>query len=178
MNYEEYKQKIKDINREMAALSPRQRSELRKVVYEEFGREFQEPEGEKEASNNTAHMNRDKKNEHAGDALGYVSGGEGLPDGLTTFDSGATRSSDVDQFRYDLMSPIALGRVAVIFAEGAKVHGERNWEKGIPKSAMMNHAMAHLMEYVNGSTDEDHLAKAVWGFMGIMHFEGKDMEGY
>ena len=46
--------------------------------------------------------------------------------------------------RYDLIPMGALRRIALTFAEGAKHYGDRNWEKGMPYSVMVNHLMEHL----------------------------------
>ena len=45
-----------------------------------------------------------------------------------TYDTGATRHSDNNEERFDLISPYALKRLSKIYAEGAESHAERNWE--------------------------------------------------
>jgi len=100
------------------------------------------------------------------------------PDGkLREFGTGATRSKDADGERYDLISPFALRRVAIIMAEGAVTHGPANWEKGIPLDATLNHLERHLqlwkMEQKTGKKidPDDHMAKVIWGAMAICHYE-------
>jgi len=93
-------------------------------------------------------------------------------DGKTILPSGATRDSDVDHLRYDLISPYGLRALAKIYCQGAKRHGDRNWEKGQPTSVVLNHAMEHLMKYMThyvGDT-EDHLAKVAWAMFALIHF--------
>ena len=90
---------------------------------------------------------------------------------LKVFPSGATRSSDADDVAYDLISPWAYERLAKIYAEGAKVHGPRNWEKGQPVSVVINHMVRHFTLWQQGNREEDHLAKTVWGLFALMHFE-------
>jgi|TARA_R110000824_G_scaffold71409_2_gene182737 hypothetical protein len=96
---------------------------------------------------------------------------------LRDFGTGATRSKDADAERYDLISPYALRRVATIMAEGAKTHGEANWEKGVPLDATLNHLERHLqlwkMEQKSGKKidSDDHMAKVIWGAMAICHYE-------
>ena len=93
---------------------------------------------------------------------------------LRKFESGATRSSDADLERYDLMSPFAAQRAAKIYAEGALVHGDRNWEKGIPIEVCLNHLERHLILWKMGDRSEDHLAKIRVNADFIMHYEELD----
>lgn len=90
---------------------------------------------------------------------------------LTVFSTGATRSNDANDVAYDLISPWAYERLAKIYAEGAKVHGPRNWEKGQPISVVVNHAVRHFTLWQQGNREEDHLAKTAWGLFALMHFE-------
>ena len=57
---------------------------------------------------------------------------------MTTFPSGAVRSSDADDVRFDLITPIGLRRLAEAYAEGARKYGDSNWQRGIPASQMLN----------------------------------------
>ncbi len=90
---------------------------------------------------------------------------------LRVFQSGATRSKDADSERYDLMSPFAARRAAKIYAEGAKIHGDRNWENGIPVEVCLNHLERHLILWKTGDRSEDHLAKIRVNADFIMHYE-------
>ena len=90
---------------------------------------------------------------------------------LREFQTGATRSTEPDGERHDLISPYVIKRLARIYAEGAEIHGDRNWEKGVPLTVTMNHLKAHLNKWESGDRTEDHLAKAAWGLFAIMHYE-------
>lgn len=90
---------------------------------------------------------------------------------IKKFSTGAVRSSDADSVRYDLISPIALRRLAETYAEGAKKYGPNNWLKGIPVSDLLNHALRHINLWMSDDCTEDHLAHAVWNLCSIMHFE-------
>ena len=94
-----------------------------------------------------------------------------VQDGLTTFTTGAVRGSDADDVRFDLITPIGLRRLAETCAEGAKKYADRNWEKGIPASVMLNHAIRHIYLWLQGDDSEDHLAHAAWNVLGVAHFE-------
>jgi hypothetical protein len=54
--------------------------------------------------------------------------------------------------------------------EGANKYGERNWEKGIPESNLINHALYHLFKVAEGDTSEDHVSHLVWNIITIIHF--------
>jgi hypothetical protein len=88
-----------------------------------------------------------------------------------TFSSGAVRSKDADNTRFDLITPIGLRRLAETYAEGSLKYSDWNWLKGIPASDLMNHAMRHLVLWLSGDRTEDHLAHASWNLFSIMHFE-------
>lgn len=93
-----------------------------------------------------------------------------MPDNKV-FPSGAVRSKDADNVRYDLISDIGLRRVAETYAEGAKKYSEYNWLKGIPASDLINHLSKHISQWKSGDRSEDHLAHAAWGLFTLMHFE-------
>lgn len=88
------------------------------------------------------------------------------------FSSGAVREPEGDRLRYDLISPIALRRLALNMTKGAQKYGAHNWNKGMPASRMLSAAMRHLELAREGHDDEDHWAAAVFNIFGIMHFEG------
>lgn len=90
---------------------------------------------------------------------------------VTTFHTGAVRSSDAESVRYDLITPIGLRRLAETCAEGAAKYGDFNWHKGIPASVMLNHAIRHIYLWLEGDAGEDHLAHAAWNILGVCHFE-------
>jgi hypothetical protein len=90
---------------------------------------------------------------------------------LTTFPTGAVRSNDAASVRFDLITPIGLRRLAETCAEGAKKYGDHNWERGIPASEMLNHAIRHIYLYLQGDRADDHLAHAAWNVLGVCHFE-------
>lgn len=85
------------------------------------------------------------------------------------FDTGATRSSDAEATRFDLISPIALDAWARTCAEGARKYGDHNWEKGIPAHDLLNHAIRHIYLFLEGDQSENHLAHALWNIGGAIH---------
>ena len=87
------------------------------------------------------------------------------------FDSGMVRDARVGKGRFDLISPFALERIAMIYEKGAIKYEDRNWEKGSPFSRTVDSAYRHLIQYMMGMEDEDHLAQAAWNLIAIMHLE-------
>lgn len=90
---------------------------------------------------------------------------------LRTFETGATRSTDADAERYDLISEIGLERLARRYALGAGIHGDHNWRKGTPFSVTLCHTLYHINKFKAGDRSEDHLAAAAWGLMALMEFQ-------
>lgn len=89
------------------------------------------------------------------------------------FSSGAVRDMAEGKGRCDLLPAAALLRLAKHFEAGAKKYGERNWEKGIPLWCFIDSAMRHLLKYMDGQTDEDHLCAAAWNLLCAMWTEEK-----
>ena len=93
-------------------------------------------------------------------------------DGTTAkFGTGAVRSDAVEEFRYDLVSPIGLREVARACAEGAGKYGDWNWEKGMPVHDLLNHAIAHIFQFLEGDRSEPHLGHAAWNLLAAIHSE-------
>lgn len=88
---------------------------------------------------------------------------------LTTHVTGAVRSADADDVRYDLISPIALEAYARTCAEGANKYGDFNWEKGLDVPSLLNHAIRHQYLFLSGDRSEDHLGHALWNIGAAIH---------
>ncbi|MBE6070039.1 MAG: hypothetical protein E7211_20475 [Clostridium lundense] len=90
-----------------------------------------------------------------------------------SFETGAVRDVEVGKGRMDLLPAVAILRLARHFENGAIKYQERNWEKGIPIHSYIDSAIRHLMKYLDGQTDEDHLCAAAWNCMCAMWTEEK-----
>lgn len=88
-----------------------------------------------------------------------------------TAETGAKRSDRRGKGRYDLIPSRPLERVAKVYEDGANVHGDWNWAKGIKMSRTLDSAERHIRQYLDGDRSEDHLAQAVWNLMAAMYFE-------
>ena len=89
------------------------------------------------------------------------------------FETGAVRDIQEGKGRCDLLPARAILRLSKHFEEGAKKYGERNWSKGIPINSFIDSGLRHIMKYMAGETDEDHLTAAAWNFMCAMELEEK-----
>ena len=93
-----------------------------------------------------------------------------------SFESGAVRDMAEGKGRCDLLPACAILRLSKHFENGAIKYEERNWERGIPMSAMLDSGMRHLLKYMDGQTDEDHLVAATWNLICAMWMEEKKPE--
>lgn len=89
------------------------------------------------------------------------------------FETGAVRDMQEGKGRCDLLPACALIRLSKHYEAGAVKYDDRNWEKGIPISVMVDSAMRHLLKYMDGQTDEDHLVAVAWNILGAMWMEEK-----
>lgn len=97
----------------------------------------------------------------------------GMNDGgaRMTYDTGALREPSTGKGAYELISPFALERIAIWYELGARKYADRNWEKGIPFNRLIQSAIRHLIRWMKGDREEDHLAAVCWNVMAMMHFQ-------
>lgn len=75
------------------------------------------------------------------------------------YDTGAVRDTG-GKGRMDLLPWSALLRVSRHMENSLAEHEERNWERGLPMHCFLDSAFRHMAKYMDGWTDEDHLAAA------------------
>lgn len=76
----------------------------------------------------------------------------------------------------DLLSPIALEKIAQVMTFGKKKYGANNWRGGIAFSRLLAAVMRHINAYRKGEsidpeTGLSHLAHASCGLMMLLEFE-------
>ena len=71
-----------------------------------------------------------------------------------------------DEFTKSFMS--TMKELAIHFENGAKIYGERNCEKGIPKWSFIDSGLRHLTQFLNGEDDENHYIAAIWNFWMLL----------
>ncbi len=89
---------------------------------------------------------------------------------MTKFTTGASRDTG-GKGRCDLLPHSALLRVSEHVERSLDEHEERDWERGLPMHCMLDSAMRHLFKYMDGRTDEDHLAAAATNLLMAMWTE-------
>ncbi len=101
---------------------------------------------------------------------------------------GATRAHHKGQGRWDLLPMQALDGVAKVLEKGAEAHGNRNWEKGLPSSSWLSHAMRHLGIYISqrlglqkfsgeSISNEPHLYHAICNLLMLAETEARVKDG-
>jgi hypothetical protein len=88
-----------------------------------------------------------------------------------SFSTGAVRDGDRNKIRPDLISPYADAREGEWMRKGAEKYAERNWEAGMPISRCIASLRRHLISYMMGMTDEDHIAAIRTNSSFIIHYE-------
>ena len=87
------------------------------------------------------------------------------------FETGAVRDMAEGKGRYDLVPWEAIHELALHCEAGALKYGERNCEKGIPISSLIDSAFRHLSKYMQGANDEPHLRAALWNLAFAVYHE-------
>ena len=93
------------------------------------------------------------------------------------FESGAVRDIITNKGRYDLLSSIAIRRLAQHFENGGIKYDDRNWEKGMPLKRFLDSALRHLFQLLDGDGEEDHAAAVMWNISGFIHTQEKIRQG-
>lgn len=90
------------------------------------------------------------------------------------FATGAQRDAGVPG--YHLLPLIGLQRATRRSDMGAVKYSARNWEQGIPMPLMIDHVIDHIVKYLSGWVDEDHLGAAAWGLLAACDIEERHPE--
>lgn len=93
------------------------------------------------------------------------------PKKLVKFKGGSIRSSEKNKGTPALMAIHALMRISKLYEKGRDTYGSRNWEIGQSHLRYANSLFRHLLKYLGGAKDEDHLAAIAWNAMAIMQQE-------
>ena len=101
-------------------------------------------------------------------------GQDALPDSghrVQYGDSGAVRESAPGKGRFDLVSPIAMTKLAQLLEKGAAKYSARNWELGLPLHTFVDSCKRHLrmLMMAEGEDYEDHAVAALWNCMALVH---------
>lgn len=85
-----------------------------------------------------------------------------------TFATGSQRDRQRGKGRFDLMFRFAIRRLARHLEGGAEKYDSWNWAKGQPLSTYLDSAYRHVVDLMEGRTDEDHAIAAVWNLCAFV----------
>ena len=83
--------------------------------------------------------------------------------------TGMVREPNGGRGRFELISPIALKKLAIHYENGCIKYPDRNWEKGGKLSRHFCSAMRHLTDLLEGDRTEDHISAAAWHCFAMQH---------
>ena len=92
------------------------------------------------------------------------------------FETGAVRDMSEGKGLMVVMPASALLRLSRHYEHGAGKYGRWNYNRGIPVSSFMDSALRHIMKYLDGWDDEDHLSAAAFNILGAMEMEAHKPE--
>lgn len=78
--------------------------------------------------------------------------------------------------RLDLIPASSILRLGRHFENVLKKYPQDNWKKGIPMHNFIDSALRHLLKYLNGDMDEDHLVATAWNVLCAMWTEDNKPE--
>ena len=78
--------------------------------------------------------------------------------------TGATRNS-IGPYAFEELNPEFLREMAKVMYEGQQSHGKGNYRNGMPLDSIYKHMMNHMMQWKEGDTSENHLAKVACNAM-------------
>jgi len=84
------------------------------------------------------------------------------------FVTGAHRSSAEGRGRPQDISPLAMLRLSMLLERGAKIHGTRNYQKGMSMDRTFGSLKRHIYQYMHGDDSEDHLAAILFNAMVLV----------
>jgi hypothetical protein len=95
------------------------------------------------------------------------------------FKSGAQRDNREGKGRFDLITPEPMALFAGLLERGGKHYGDRNWEKGMPISRMLDSLKRHLNQFEldDPNDHEDHLINALFNLWGIITYRSRIRKG-
>jgi len=90
---------------------------------------------------------------------------------MIKFPNGSTRSDDSGKGKPSLMMVHALIRLSKLCEKGCEIHGPFNYERGQYQSRYIDSLMRHILKYMGGAKDEDHLAAIMWNAGALIQQE-------
>jgi hypothetical protein len=92
---------------------------------------------------------------------------------MRNFDTGAVRDDATGKGRFDLLPWAAIHALAKHCERGALHYGERNVDKGINQSSLIDSGLRHICLYIQGDAEAHHLVAALWNIAWAVEQEIK-----
>jgi hypothetical protein len=92
---------------------------------------------------------------------------------------GGVRDTNEGKPNYTLIPYTSLKRVADHYTAGLRKYGKDNWKKLSTEQDLdrfKESAIRHLLQAINGETDEDHYSACIFNVMALMYFD-KERKG-
>jgi hypothetical protein len=92
------------------------------------------------------------------------------------YESGMRRDTQEGKPDYTLIDMEFLRRLADHMTKGAKKYGRGNWELANSQDELIrfkSSAFRHLIQWLNGETDEDHMAAIAFNLAAAEHVKRK-----
>lgn len=99
---------------------------------------------------------------------------------LQANNNGALRESKTGKGRFDLIPYYIIEKLAIHLENGAKIHGENNWRKGLDIPTCYSSALRHLLKATNNNYIQDeesidyHLSACIFNLMVIIEERKKN----
>lgn len=86
------------------------------------------------------------------------------------FATGSVRDRGDLKPRPDYISPFAMLEIGEHMRKGAVKYGPWNWQLGQPFSEMTASMYRHLLQWIMGDTEENHLAAIAFNAQALIHY--------
>lgn len=88
----------------------------------------------------------------------------------------ALRENKSNKIKYHLIPLDQRKRLAIHYTEGAKLHGDRNWESGNIEytNKCKESALRHMTQRLAGEVDEDHAMAIVRNIFAYEHLKERN----
>lgn len=93
---------------------------------------------------------------------------------IKIFESGAKREEKSHKPYVHSFKGYTRIRFGYHMTKGAMLHGDKNWELGLPTESYEESNDRHWAQYLSGDRSEDHLSAMIFNIQGIMLNEQKE----
>jgi len=116
-----------------------------------------------------------KKNKNHKKKLSWIGKNSGRR--IEKLETGSKREDKQGKGLFNLLPPRALQQVALRLEYGSKKYGPNNWNNGIQQSKLLDSALRHLIQFMKGDTDENHLVASACNILQMIEQSEKIKEG-